>query len=44
MSAKRSPLFADLWIICRGTWAFLLQSLKSWGRTAKGPHELESRK
>jgi hypothetical protein len=44
VSAKRSPLLADLWIIFRGTWAFLLQSLKSWGRTAKQAHELESGK
>jgi hypothetical protein len=38
----RSPLLGDLRIISLGIWGFLLQCLKSCGRTAKGPHELES--
>jgi hypothetical protein len=40
----RSSVLGDLLIIWLGTWGFLLQCLKSCGRTAKGPHELESGK
>ena len=42
--ARRSPLWADLRILVLGIWGFLRQSLKSWGRIAKGPDELESGK
>jgi hypothetical protein len=38
----RSSLLGDLRIFWLGVWGFLLQCLKSCGRTAKGPHELES--
>jgi hypothetical protein len=44
MAHARSSLLADLRIILLGTWGFLRQCLKTVGRTAKGPHELESGK
>jgi hypothetical protein len=40
---SRAPLWGDLCIILLGVWGFVRQCLKSVGRTAKGPHELESR-
>ena len=39
---RRSSLLGDLLIIWLGTWGFLVQCLKSCGRRAKEPHELES--
>jgi hypothetical protein len=38
----RSPLWGDLRIVIWGIWGFLRQCLKSWGTSAKGPHELEA--
>jgi len=40
----RAPWLADLGILVFGVWGFLRQCLKSWGRSAKGPDELESGK
>jgi hypothetical protein len=41
---SRAPLWADLRILVLGIWGFVRQCLKSCGRTAKQPHELESGK
>ena len=41
-TAPRAPLWGDWCILVLGIWGFVRQCLKSAGRSAKGPHELES--